>query len=410
MTPGLRLTPVFREKDRSWGVELLPEEYERRALLEGLAAIIAARGFETFVAAPLLEPDPRFFPDLWESSARGVRSLAVRLLRHAGREDHDASVTLYGEALGVGTHVGAAAWFAGIDGKTCIFGVHRDQLRDHDAIVGTLCHEIAHAYRAITGLAEAHDRLEEENTDLTTLYLGFGILTTNNAFRFRKRALNGSLGRWQVQVSRTGYLSAEAMAYVLAAQVVARGLVTSEKNRIRRLLELSQQEFFGAACEELEKDVSGLRIRLGLPPKEVWPEPQTLRLDPLPESARFDPSERLPETPPEPINKGRNVFRVRTRKTRLYAWVGIVIGVALGSRLSETSPIAAALAGAALGGIVLGWVGSRRFIDGCSDPKCVGTPPADAVTCPRCGGTIRGVIREANERLAAEEALGPESQ
>jgi|HubBroStandDraft_1064217.scaffolds.fasta_scaffold01458_10 hypothetical protein len=391
-------------------MDLLPGEYEQKALLEGLAAIIAARGFETFVAAPLLEPDPRFFPDPWEPSARGVRALAVRLLRYADQEDQDASVSLYGEALSSGTHAGAVAWFAGIEDKTCIFGVHRNQLREHDAIVGTLCHEVAHAYRAVTGLAEAHDRLEEENTDLTTVYLGFGILTTNNAFRFRKGAVNGSLRGWQRSVSRTGYLSAEALAFTLAVQVIARGVVASEIRRIRRLLELSQQEFFRAACKQLAEDVDGLRIRLGLPPKEVWPEPRALHLDPLPECVQFDPIERVPEATPAPKNKGRNVFRVRMRKTRLYAWTGLVIGLVVGSRVSEVSQVETALAGAALGAIVLGWVGSRRFIDVCSDPDCAGAPLADALTCPRCGGTIRGVIRDANERLEAEEALGPESR
>jgi hypothetical protein len=187
-------------------------------------------------------------------------------------------------------------------------------------------------------------------------------------------------------------------------------MVGSEVKRIRRLLELSQQEFFRAACMELAKDVSGLRIRLGLPPKEVWPEPRTLQLGPLPESARFDPSERVPEALPEPKNKGRNVFRVRTRKTRLYAWIGLVFGVVVGSRVSEVSPLETAIAGAALGAIVFGWVGSRRFTDACSDPDCAGAPLADALICPRCGGTIRGVIRDANQRLEAEEALGQESE
>lgn len=42
-------------------MDLLPGEHEQQALLDGLAAIVEARGFDTFVCAPLLEPDSRFF-------------------------------------------------------------------------------------------------------------------------------------------------------------------------------------------------------------------------------------------------------------------------------------------------------------------------------------------------------------
>jgi predicted amidophosphoribosyltransferase len=46
----------------------------------------------------------------------------------------------------------------------------------------------------------------------------------------------------------------------------------------------------------------------------------------------------------------------------------------------------------------------------CSEPKC-GQPLAkDATVCPRCGGTVSGVIHHPRERLAAEEALAREAE
>ena len=59
-------------------MDLLPGDHERRALLDGLAALIASQGFKTFVAAPIVGPHPRFFPEPWEPSVRGVRALALR--------------------------------------------------------------------------------------------------------------------------------------------------------------------------------------------------------------------------------------------------------------------------------------------------------------------------------------------
>jgi hypothetical protein len=417
----LQATTVdFREIPCNWrlptrglgsepSMDLLPREREQRALLEGLSRIIEANGFETFVAAPLLEPDPRFFPEPWEPSARGVRALALRLLRHAGLEGEDAFVTLFGESPTRGSHARAVAWFRGMRGATCMFGVHCGQLREHDAIVGTLCHEVAHAYRAVRGLAEAHDRLEEENTDLTTVYLGFGLLTTNNAYRFRKQARGGSpYAGTEWSTAWTGYLSPQAMAFALAAQVTARGLSAAEAKRIERLLETNQQAFFQAARRRLEKDIVGLRLRLGLPPVETWPEPHSPTFGKLPEDARFDPNDGAPVVWEEPRNEGRNVFRVRETMGARYALGGIFLGAIAGgvaSAIFELGPAGAIFGGAALSAFALGWWGRARFTDACSDPECGAPLPADADTCPRCGGRIRGTIDDPNDRLAAEDAL-----
>jgi hypothetical protein len=57
-------------------------------------------------------------------------------------------------------------------------------------------------------------------------------------------------------------------------------------------------------------------------------------------------------------------------------------------------------------GVALSW-GARatRVRNTCSDPDCEGVPGTDDATCPGCGGTIAGTLRNANERLDAEEAL-----
>jgi hypothetical protein len=398
-------------------MDLVPPEHERKALLDGLAKLIEARGIAPFVAAPLLEPHPRFFPDPWEPSARGVRALSLRLLRYAGGDDLDAQITLEGgpddaSASGVhqARHEGAVAWFAGIEDGVCIFGVDASQLAEDDAIAGTLCHEVAHAYRAWTGLAEGYDRLEEESTDLTTVYLGFGILTTNNAYRFRKRGLRGTaFAGTEWSSSQTGYLSPQAMAFALAAQVTARTLPAAEVKRIGRLLETNQRAFFVAACKLLAPDVDGLRGRLGVPPEQLWPAPVEQRLAELPEDARFVPDRSVRSGSARSAwNEGGNVFRVRHRKTASRAFVGVVLGGFAGGLWHETLGLDlgwAVLGGVMLLAIPLALLGRRRVTDRCSDSQCgVVLPPATA-TCPRCHGRIRGVIFDANDRLAAEEAL-----
>jgi hypothetical protein len=61
----------------------LPQSEEAEYLLAGLARLIQLRGVEPFVAAPLLLPDPRFFPDPVKVRKRKVAVLLQRLLAYA---------------------------------------------------------------------------------------------------------------------------------------------------------------------------------------------------------------------------------------------------------------------------------------------------------------------------------------
>jgi len=67
--------------------------------------------------------------------------------------------------------------------------------------------------------------------------------------------------------------------------------------------------------------------------------------------------------------------------------------------------IALAAAGLGLLGLVVG-----RFMPDtrCSEPKCGTVFSDDDTVCPKCCGTILGEIGHPKERLAAEEALGPQ--
>lgn len=100
------------------------------------------------------------------------------------------------------------------------------------------------------------------------------------------------------------------------------------------------------------------------------------------------------------------------RATDLLPTAGFVLGgVLAGGLLAPTAGgwlslgfLPALAVTACIGGIALGAIGRRRFTDRCSDRDCEAVLPAGAATCPRCGGTVRGVIDDPSERLAAEEA------
>jgi hypothetical protein len=255
-------------------VDLLPGEAERAHLIEQLADLLGAEGDKTFLAGPIIEPSDKWFPDRWTPDEAGVSCLIRRLLGYAelGALTLTLEIDRFSDAEGkvlsdgrAGGHSGTAAWFAGIRNGVCSFGVDTNQLRDPEGLVGTLAHEVAHAYRAMYELRVPDNALEERLTDLTTVFLGFGVLTVNASQRFRS-GRSGAGASWYSR-AEGGYLSMQSMSYLLAIQMVARG---ERLAAVGGLLATNQRACFKAACKELGRRDTVLG-RLGLQPAASAP-------------------------------------------------------------------------------------------------------------------------------------------
>lgn len=247
-------------------------EGERSWLMTGLRDLVARHGPQPLLTAPILTATPRDFPDPFTPDEHGVRTLLLRILRYAGLDGVGAEVDTFsqpdevreiderGEAKAWG-HKGAAAWFAGIDDDgVCHFGVAEEHIGDPENLVATLCHEVAHAWRALHHERVDDRAVEERLTDLTTVFLGFGLLTTNGAYRYRSGSrLEGTRTYTEWSHSRGGYLPPEAMSFLLAAQVKARGLGWLARRRLAAQLETNQASYFRWALRRLgtTSDVHG---------------------------------------------------------------------------------------------------------------------------------------------------------
>jgi hypothetical protein len=406
----------------------LPSDEEQEQLLAALAGLVRRAGPEALVSSPLALADPAFFPEAWSLTAAGVRAPALRMLALAGLGHLDVRVVV-GQGLestresepGVGAiesrshHEGACAWFAGIEGGACLFGVDQSMLADPEGAVAALAHEVAHAFRSVKGLVDADARLEELLTDVTTIYLGFGVLTTNGAYRYRARGeLSGGLTYTYYSHASQGYLAPESMAFLLAAQVVARGAEAGEARRVERRLETNQAAAFASACKKLRDSRSSLLQKLGLPESAAWPAPRPLAEVfahlPAPPAAEPAPAPQAPEPEeaaeePVPSNKGRRVFRVRNDRRGRGAMLGGLAGMALAAAVQ---PVLSAALLLLLGGSCAGHaLGRRRAFFVCSNLQCKALIGAEA-HCPSCQGTVAGDIAHADDRLAAEEALDGE--
>ena len=395
----------------------LPSHDEQEALLAALGGIIAAHGAEPLLRGPV-EPTPHFFPDAWRPDLHGARAVLRRVMTYArladlvcelesGDGDHRLPA---GMTVGGRIHTaGAAAWFWGIHDATAWFGVGRRVLTDPERVVAALCHESAHAFRRHHGL-EGDPATEELLTDVTTVFLGFGILTTNASSRMRtKGELLGTTVRHEWSHTSLGYLPPESMAFLLAAQAVVRRATWSERRRLGALLEPNQAASFAAACKRLQRDEPNLLRRLGIATDRR----------PLPPPVPAEPALELPDVPRREVratspaaagtcNRGKPVFRVpRASVVHSRRAVGAILGGCVGGAATAAwgggawPPVLLAVAGAMAGNVV---AKLRREYE-CSEPTCDATLAPDATVCSRCGGTVSGEIRDANERLAALEQL-----
>lgn len=235
---------------------------EREWLWSALESVIVKRGESTFLEAPIVLPSDRFFPDRFTPDERGVTAIAERLLEYAGLGHLDVSVELYDEEeevreLGLDgkaskwSHDGTAAWFAGIDRGTCLYGARRQGLRDPLGLVASMAHETAHAFRRSYRLEHDNRAHEEKLTDVTTVYLGFGVLTTATTARYESR-VHDNLGN-EYSHTRQGYLSPGAMSFLLATQLVLRGYDTRTQRFFAKHLPANQRALVLAAAKQIDR-------------------------------------------------------------------------------------------------------------------------------------------------------------
>jgi hypothetical protein len=201
------------------------------------------------------------------------------------------------------------------------------------------------------------------------------------------------------------------MGFLLGAQAVVREADRKQRRQIVRHLQANQAGFFRRSVEVLSESDPPVRERLGIPPPAKWPPGVSVEELTAPVDDGALEEEDKPETSEViGMNDGRPVFRVsRSMASRLSKVLGLS-ALLLGAVASRSLPELGVTMGHALaGGVVLGALGAvlgSLFRESrCSEPKCAHGLKPDTKICPRCRGTVSGVIAHPKERLGAEDAL-----
>jgi hypothetical protein len=388
-------------------VELLPTAAERNALRADTAALIANAGFSPYVSHSIVAPTDQFFPDTWHADDDSVARLARRVFDYAGITDIAISVDSTVEPQ---SKVGV--WALQLDKATLELGSDHDHLKDPIAIISTFARYAAIVFRLRHDIAAETDEVENRAVDATTVYLGFGIVTTNAAYRYRASGeLRGYNATTRWSHTELGNLTPQAMAYLLAMQVVARG---EAPKRVAKQLEPNQASYFEAALRELDPGQVGME--LGLPERSTWPPRREPPAKPtsnalaLVKALRPAPGSDLPMVIAKTgaiggHNAGRAVFRASYTRAVPFALLAFAISMVPTMALAIWGYAGAAVAvmlAISFAGIVFGHKIRR---DECSGPSCSRVLAETATRCDGCGGTIAGTLLRGENRLEAEERL-----
>lgn len=378
---------------------------QRDWLATEMANLIASAGIEPYVAAPLVEATDQWFPDEWHPDDAGVARLAKRVFEHAQLADVEITTELtknVGERGIIATHV---------DANSVRLDVDPEYLTDPLTIIAHLVSLAAVVFRVRHELEDEDHDNERGLIDLTTIYLGFGILTTNAAYRYRASGeMQGSVAitRWSHDVQ--GTLSADEMAYALATQLVARGAPAAELRAVKRQLETNQAETFDAATRSLKSDY--VVLALGLPARSKWParrEPPAAPTTKMPRLWRKEasiPTATVKSTGYLGHNTGRAVLRLPQNRRWEAGMIGLFVAMVptIAVAVKGYGGLATLTLAGTWGLCVL--LGNRWIRITCSDPDCGAKLKPSDEKCPRCGGHIAGSVLKGENRLEAEERLG----
>jgi hypothetical protein len=238
---------------------------ERASLVLELASVVHRHGKERLLEGTLVEPTSAYFGEAMDGSDDALVRLGGDVFGYAGLPTVRLGVDpvrLPRERSGGGGSAVVVPWgpveVLRVVASQCSLLASSD-LADLPGVVASLCRAAALVFddgaaRASPYRSEGwrlpETDAERRRVDVMTVYLGLGLLTTNDSYRFL--LIHKSNGRKDHVHRRAGFLGEEAMSFLLALQVRARGLGRREAQRLATLLETNQADYFRDAWDEID--------------------------------------------------------------------------------------------------------------------------------------------------------------
>jgi hypothetical protein len=197
---------------------------------DGFLRLVRMLGRERMLNAEVVLPEERFFSDVYDGSKASVIAMAARIAAYLGVPEGAFSIEIFAEdeeawrqtipERSEKTKDAAGLYFHEPEAGRHIVGVHAKHLKDPLLLAATIAHELVHVLLLGGGLLDREAEDMEPITDLATVFLGFGVFTSQASFQF-KQWTEGNMQGWSVQ--KIGYLPERILGYALARFAHERG-------------------------------------------------------------------------------------------------------------------------------------------------------------------------------------------
>lgn len=184
-------------------------------------------GRDTFTRRAVILPTTDFFPDPIDGTERSIRNLLDQVCRFMDVNPQRVTLELFTNKnqlwlvndAGKYLPTGAAGLYEGQIGKTVIH-IETSETTNLSGLVGTMAHELAHLRLMGEGRVTGDEYDNELLTDLTAVFLGFGIFLGNSP-----RNWDSQYSNWPgTELKRPEYMTLPMFAYALAHSAWFRGL------------------------------------------------------------------------------------------------------------------------------------------------------------------------------------------
>lgn len=224
---------------------------------QNLAWLITTYGSENFRTNKLVVPEPGAFIADGETGHELAERIFDQVKDHAGfssiaidliADDNPLAQRERPSLANVAPKQHAAGTFA-ISGDRFEITYATALLAQPASLIATFAHELAHILVECAPVAPCCGEDEREFlTDLTAIYLGFGVFIANNRLRYERHD-DGLMQGWQMM--RAGYLPEADAVYALALFLKARG---TDSDKARKYLKPHLAGMLRKALRDLETD------------------------------------------------------------------------------------------------------------------------------------------------------------
>jgi hypothetical protein len=191
---------------------------------EGFDRLGRMLGADRMLAANVVLPTDEFFPDSFEKTETGLRTLFRRVCHYMWVDPDTLDLEVIPDTSELiemlpeyhyraSSSDPAGLHFGQSSGDRALVAVKQSLLKDPLSLVATLAHELCHVILLDGGHMSRDTEDMEPMTDLATVFLGMGIFTANSARRFVQFHEDRRQG-WSM--NRLGYLPEEIFGYALA--------------------------------------------------------------------------------------------------------------------------------------------------------------------------------------------------